>query len=70
MILLCKHLLGLKSIAVASNDDKLEHCKNLGSFATINYKNEPEFAKKVMELTENKGANLILDPVIGGTHFN
>jgi len=60
----------LQSIAVASNDEKLDHCKKLGSFASINYKNEPEFAKKVMELTENKGVNLILDPVVGGTHFH
>jgi NADPH:quinone reductase-like Zn-dependent oxidoreductase len=30
-------------IAVASQDDKLEICKDLGADFTINYKNIPEF---------------------------
>mmetsp|Transcript_12858 Transcript_12858/g.8966 ORF Transcript_12858/g.8966 Transcript_12858/m.8966 type:complete len:167 (+) Transcript_12858:561-1061(+) len=60
----------MTSIAVASNNEKLEHCKTLGSFASINYKEEPDFGKKVMELTEGKGVNMIFDPVLGGNHFS
>ena len=55
LIQLCK-IMGIKSIAVASTDAKLESCKNLGADFTINYKenNTKEmFVKKVMEFTKN-----------------
>ena len=65
LIQLCK-LMGIKSIAVASTQDKLDACSNLGADLTINYKelNTAEtFAQKVMEFTGNNGVDYILDPI-------
>ena len=65
LIQLCK-LMGIKSIAVASTQDKLDTCSSLGADFTINYKelNTAEtFAQKVMEFTGNNGVDYILDPV-------
>jgi NADPH:quinone reductase-like Zn-dependent oxidoreductase len=49
----------VKTIAVASDDQKLEKCKELGAFETINYKKTPEFGKMVLEMTNGKGVNVI-----------
>lgn len=62
LIQLCK-LVGAKSIAVSSSKDKLDFCSSLGADFTINYKEEPDFSAKVLELTGGKGVNVILDPV-------
>ena len=37
MIQLC-HYAGASSIAISSSDSKLEQCKKIGAFATVNYK--------------------------------
>ena len=55
---------GIKTIAVASNNEKLNYCKEkLGADFTINYKQTPDYQDKVLEFTEGKGANVIADPV-------
>ena len=55
---------GIKTIAVASNNEKLTYCKEkLGADFTINYKETPEYQDKVLEFTEGKGVNVIADPV-------
>jgi len=61
--------LGAKVVAVAGADSKLENATKLGAFATVNYKTVPEFSTAVLEATDGKGVNLILDPVGGGTHM-
>lgn len=71
LIQLCK-MMGIQTIAVASSKEKLEQCTELGANYIINYKeaNTPEsFASKVMEYTNNHGADYILDPIFG-SNFN
>lgn len=54
---------GLTTIAVASQDDKLEVCKSLGAAKVINYKNTPEFQEEVLLFTDGKGVDIVADPV-------
>lgn len=62
MLQLAKHF-GAKTIAVASTDEKLAFCKDqMGADFTINYKTE-SVADKVLEFTDNKGVDVIADPV-------
>lgn len=56
--------LGANVIATASNPEKLEVAKQSGADFTINYR-EKSFADKVKQLTDGKGADVIIDPVGG-----
>jgi len=58
------HLMGATVIAAASTDEKLELCKQYGATHTINYAKE-NLKKRVKELTEGKGVDVIYDPVGG-----
>ena len=49
-----------KVIATTRSKEKIEPCLNLGAFAVINAA-DGQFAKKVMEISEGHGADLILD---------
>jgi NADPH:quinone reductase-like Zn-dependent oxidoreductase len=42
---------GIKTIAVASSDDKLAVCTKFGATATVNYKTNPDWEKEVLALT-------------------
>ena len=53
-------------LATASSDERLEKLKRLGLDHGINYKTH-EVAKEVMRLTDNKGANVVVDSVGGST---
>jgi len=55
-------------IATASSEEKLKIAKDSGADAVINYKTE-DWVKKVKELTDGKGADVIYDPV-GGDIFD
>lgn len=57
-------LAGATVIAAASTDEKLALCKKYGADFTINYTNE-DLKKRVKELTNGKGANVVYDPVGG-----
>lgn len=59
-------IMGARVIAAASSDEKLDLCKQYGADATINYTNE-DLKKRIKELTDGKGANVVYDPV-GGSH--
>lgn len=61
--------MGLKVIAVAGSDEKLETSKALGASAVINYKTTPNFGEAVRAATGGNGVNLVLDPVGGGPHM-
>ena len=52
----------------AGSDAKLDKCRELGASLAVNYKKQ-DFFKEVMDATENKGIDLILDPV-GGAYLN
>lgn len=56
---------GLKTIITSSSDEKLEQAKQLGADHTINYRTYWEWQDGVMEATDGKGADYILE--VGGT---
>src|SRR5947207_2663187 len=59
-------LMGLKVIACASSDEKLEFAKAHGAELTLNYSKE-DLKEGLRRLTGGKGADIIFDPV-GGTY--
>jgi NADPH:quinone reductase-like Zn-dependent oxidoreductase len=52
-------------IVSSKSDEKLERAKAIGADHTINYQSEPEWSRAVLDLTDGRGADLVLDP--GGT---
>ncbi len=59
--------LGATVIAAASSDEKLALAKRSGADHLINYRQE-QYSERVQEITQGKGADVILDPV-GGAYF-
>jgi len=57
-------LLGAKSIVTSSSDEKLARAKHLGAAEGINYRETPEWDKRVLELTEGRGVDHIVE--VGG----
>lgn len=55
---------GLHAIVTSSDDSKLERARALGAHATINYREQPDWHERVLELTRNRGVDLVLE--IGG----
>ncbi|WP_186758493.1 NAD(P)H-quinone oxidoreductase [Echinicola salinicaeni] len=55
-----------KVIVTAGSAEKCSICESLGATKAINY-NEEDFEEKVMELTDGKGVDIILD-MIGGDY--
>lgn len=58
----CKTM-GARVITTASTEEKLAKARELGADETINYVEEPKFSRKVRELTNGKGADLVFDSV-------
>ena len=54
--------LGCNVIGTVGSDDKVENAKNNGYDHVINY-NKENFAKKVLEITNNKGVKVVYDGV-------
>lgn len=52
----------------AGREDKLKRCRELGADLTINYK-ENDFLEKVLDATDGKGVDVIIDPV-GGDYLD
>ena len=57
---------GAHVLATASSDERLEKLKPLGLDHGINYATQ-DVVQSVMRLTDNKGVNLVVDPVGGST---
>src|SRR6202050_312783 len=57
---------GATVLATASSDERLEKLKPLGLDHGINYAKH-DVVQSVMRLTDNKGVNLVVDPVGGST---
>jgi NADPH:quinone reductase-like Zn-dependent oxidoreductase len=53
--------LGARVIVTSSSDQKLERAKELGAAAVINYKTEPDWPEVVAELTNDLGADYVVD---------
>jgi NADPH:quinone reductase-like Zn-dependent oxidoreductase len=56
--------LGARVIVTSSSDDKLARAKALGARDGINYKREPQWSDRVLQLTNGHGADLVVD--VGG----
>ena len=56
-------MLGARVITTAGSDWKLEKARQLGADETINYKETPDLSKKIKELTNGKGVDLVFDVV-------
>jgi len=60
---------GAHVIATAGGPDKVQVCRDLGAHEALDYRAEPDVAKRVRELTGGRGADVIWDPV-GGDVFD
>ena len=58
--------LGARVIAAASNDEKLEVCRQHGASEVINYARE-DLRERIKQITDGKGVDVIFDPV-GGSY--
>ena len=56
--------MGAHVIAVASTDEKLAFCEELGAGGTINYATE-DLKARIRDLTNGRGADVVYDPVGG-----
>ena len=61
------HAAGMRTIITSSSDEKLERARALGADETINYRTEPEWGRRVMELTGGQGAEFVMEVGGGGT---
>lgn len=53
-------------IALASSDEKLEFCKQLGADHTINYRTT-DYVEAVKQITDNRGVDVVFNGVAGPT---
>jgi NADPH2:quinone reductase len=57
---------GARVLATAGSDEKCAACVRLGADAAINYRTE-EFPRRVRELTQDRGVDVVLD-IVGGPY--
>jgi NADPH:quinone reductase-like Zn-dependent oxidoreductase len=57
-------LAGARVVVTSSSDAKLERARELGAWQTLNYREEPEWDRRVRELTGGAGADLVIE--VGG----
>ena len=56
--------MGATVIATSSSDYKLMRCRELGADEVINYRTEPEWGKRVLQLTNGRGVDHVVE--VGG----
>lgn len=66
-IQLAKQLVGARVIVTAGSQEKLDVCLALGADVAINYK-ETDFSQAVLEATDNRGVDVILD-FVGASYW-
>lgn len=59
-------MFGAKVIATSSSNEKIEKLKELGADDTVNYKETPDWDKRVLEFTNRKGVDIIVE--VGGAN--
>ncbi|MCC4298245.1 zinc-dependent alcohol dehydrogenase family protein [Aurantimonas coralicida] len=57
-------LMGARVIATSSSDDKLERLREMGADHTINYKRDESWGQTVLDLTEGRGVDHVIE--VGG----
>jgi NADPH:quinone reductase-like Zn-dependent oxidoreductase len=58
------HAAGARVIVTSSSDEKLARAKELGAWATVNYRETPDWDKVVWRLTEKRGVDHVVE--VGG----
>jgi NADPH:quinone reductase-like Zn-dependent oxidoreductase len=56
---------GAQAVVISSSDEKLARAGKLGARHLINYRSEPDWDKRVLEITGGRGVDLTLE--VGGT---
>lgn len=56
--------MGGRVIAAASSDEKLEFCRELGAYETINYRTD-DIRERIKDVTGGRGVDVVYDPVGG-----
>lgn len=62
--LLFSSLYAARTIVISSSDEKLQRAKELGADDLINYKETPDWDKAVLEMTERRGVDHVVE--VGG----
>jgi len=57
-------IIGARAIVTSSSDDKLDRARALGAWATVNYRDEPDWSKAVRKLTDGRGVDHVIE--VGG----
>lgn len=57
-------MFGAKAIVTSSSDEKLERARSLGASDGVNYSEDPDWEKKVLELTDGRGVDHVVE--VGG----
>ena len=57
-------LLGAEVTVISSSEERMEKARALGAHQTINYREQPEWAKATREITQGRGYDLIVE--LGG----
>ncbi len=52
---------GARVIITSRSDEKLERARQLGALAGVNYQREPRWARRVVELTDGRGADIVVE---------
>ena len=60
-------MIGARTIITSSSDEKLERAKDLGADELINYRQNPDWEKKVLEMTDGTGVDVTIETGGGGT---
>ena len=55
---------GLRTIIISSSDKKLERARSLGADHAINYRSSPEWQNEVLQITDGRGVDLVVE--VGG----
>jgi len=62
-------LAGARVIVTSSSDEKLHRARALGAADGINYRQTPDWDRRVLDLTEGRGVDHVVE-VVGGEHLN
>lgn len=57
-------LAGARVVATSKSDEKLERARGLGAWETVNYVTTPDWAERVLELTDGAGVDHVVE--VGG----
>jgi NADPH:quinone reductase-like Zn-dependent oxidoreductase len=63
------HALGGRAIVISSSDEKLEKARALGAEATVNYQRVPAWEEEVVQWTDGRGVDHVIE-VVGGENLN